>query len=185
MKQFKYLKLIIFFLIISQFANAQTQIVNSNSSNPFLGTWEWQNGNQIFRVNLWGDTNKAISGHFQMLQITQNSNGQNIATVIYTSDKPYNSVMTEHWHPVINVGLGWNRNDILQGRILDNSMNYESSEYDGFEFWQAWLEMKIIPSNNCNECPLTATWKVQYKDLTPSNAMPLNIPTDIILTKVN
>jgi hypothetical protein len=169
-------------LINNSFVTAQVQAVPS-TENPFLGIWEWQNGNQIFRVTLF-EQNKTTKGHFQMLEINQNSNGVNTATVLYTSDKPYNSAMTEHWHPVINAGLEWNRDDVLSGRILDNSMNYEAPEFASYDFWHAWLEMKIIQSN-CSNCQLTARWKVRYKDLTPSNAMPLNIPTDIIMIKIN
>lgn len=182
MKTIKNITLLAALILCTFYTNAQI-ISNPSTTNSFWGTWEWQNGTQIFRVELF-EQNHTTKGHFQMLQINQNPNGINTVEVIYTSDKPYNSAMTEHWHPVINAGLELNRSDLLHGRILDNSMNYEDAQYNGLDFWQAWLEMKIIPSN-CNNCPITAHWKVEYKDVIPENVIPLNIPTDIILTKTN
>lgn len=144
----------------------------SNSQNPFHGTWEWQDGNQIFRVFLFSQ-NDTTKGHFELVVV---NNGAE--TIIYTSNKPYNSNMTQHWHPVINVGLN-NDGVSLDGRILDNSYDYEHPDFDQYDLWDSNLKMKIISTN-----PTTATWKVNYSGLTPSNAPPINIPTDIIMTKV-
>lgn len=145
----------------------------SYSQNPFHGTWEYQNGNQIFRVHLF-EQNSTTKGHFEMVV---NNNG--IETVIYTSDKPYNSVTSQHWHPVINVGLN-NDGISLDGRVLDNSYDYESSSFNNYQLCESWLSMKIISTN-----PTAATWKVNYYDIVPNNVPPINIPTNIILTKVN
>jgi len=165
MKNLKYIITILIFTLISINSNAQ--------SSPFHGTWEWENGNQIFRVNLWLDEYGATSGHFEMVEVNNN-----IETTIYTSDKPYNSAMSQHWHPVISAG--WNGNHILSGRIMDNSLDYEDPQYDGLTLWTAWLEMKTISYN-----PTKAKWTVQWYDLIPDNILPLNVPTDIIMTKVN
>ncbi len=148
-------------------------VFNLNAQNPFHGTWEWQNGNQTFRVFLF-EQNSTTKGHFEMVE---NNNGTE--TVVYTSDKPYNSAMTQHWHPVINVGM--NSDSVsLDGRILDNSYDYESTSFAGYDLCESWLNMKIVSANN----PTTATWKVNYYDIIPNNAPPINIPTDIVMTKV-
>lgn len=163
MKRYIYMILSISILIVN-FSNAQ---------NPFEGTWEWQNNSYIFRVYLGQNNPSPKQGHFEMVEI--GNNGEEI--IIYTSDKPYNSVTPQHWHPVILAG--WNGDDTLSGRILDNSLDYEDPQWDGYQFWHSWLEMKIISTN-----PIQATWKVNYKDITPENALPINIPQDIIMTKV-
>ncbi|WP_405302290.1 hypothetical protein [Kordia sp.] len=145
----------------------------------FPGTWEWENDNQIFRVHLWINTKGATKGHFEMVQV--NTNGEE--TIIYRSDKPMNSATPQHWLPVISGGRQSEK--YFMARIMDNSMNYEAPEYQQYEFWQARLDMKIIQIGNTEGIPTKATWKVGYYDITPNNAMPLNIPTDIVLTKVN
>ncbi len=163
MRTIKYIIITIFFTIIS---------LNSYAQNPFHGTWEWQNGNQIFRVFLF-EQNSTTKGHFEMVEV---NNG--IETLVYTSDKPYNSAMAQHWHPVINVGLNSDHVS-LSGRILDNSYDYESQDFAQYDLCESWLKMRILTTN-----PTTATWKVNYYDIIPNNAPPINIPMDIIMTKV-
>jgi len=163
MKTIKHIVITSFLLLTFNFVNAQ---------NPFHGTWEWQNGNQIFRATLWGTTNGATKGHFEMVEVNSG-----VETVIYTSDKPYNSNMTQHWHPVINVVLN-SYNISLDGRILDNSYDYEDPSFDPYDMCESWLRMEIITTS-----PTTATWKVNYYDIIPDNAPPINIPTNIVMTK--
>ncbi|WP_298516968.1 DUF6705 family protein [uncultured Kordia sp.] len=154
---------------------AQTTAPTQSINTPFLGTWEWQNENRIFRVFLFAQ-NQTIKGHFEMVQINNGSE-----TIIYKSNKPYNSQTPQSWHPVIS---GGHDGKDFDGRIMDNSLDYEAPEWDGYTLWHAQLRMKILQTANCIGCATTASWKVAYFDLTPNNKLPLNIPTDIILTKV-
>ena len=164
MKTYKHIITILFISLTAFISNAQ---------NPFLGTWEWQNGNQTFRVFLWDTENGAVKGHFEMVEVNSG-----VETIVYTSDKPYNSNMTQHWHPVINVGL--NSDGVsIEGRILDNSYDYEDPSFDQYNLYNSYLRMRIISTN-----PTTATWKVQYYGLIGNDAPPINIPTDIVMTKV-
>lgn len=166
MKSIKKISTIVFLISFS---------LHSFGQNAFNGTWEWENESQIFRVFLWENDQGAIKGHFEMVET--DSNGAEI--IIYTSDKPYNAATPEHWHPVINAGIWHETPNELEGRIMDNSLDYEDPELNGYQLWQAWLEMKIISEN-----PTQATWKVNYKDIVPENALPINIPMDIVMTKV-
>ncbi|WP_156168956.1 hypothetical protein [Kordia jejudonensis] len=118
-----------------------------------------------------------MNGHFEMVEVDTNGN----EITIYKSNKPYNSQTPQHWHPVIDAGHNGNK---LDGRIMDNSLDYEDPQWDGYTLWHARLRMKILQTGSCIGCSTTASWKVAYFDLTPSNKLPLNIPTDIVLTKV-
>src|SRR5688500_14500411 len=61
--------------------------------NPFLGTWHYQNGNNVFVVSLWEDNEGNILGHYKM--ITVNSYGLP-SGIIYNSRKSFaNSI--EKW----------------------------------------------------------------------------------------
>ncbi|WP_046756594.1 hypothetical protein [Kordia jejudonensis] len=175
-----YTAFIIFTIIASGLENFFDHELKTNDKeilqqNPFIGTWEWQNGNRIFRVFLFNQ-NSTTKGHFEMIEV---NNG--VETTIYKSNKPYNTQTPQNWHPVISGGYYENSFD---GRIMDNSLNYEAPQWDGFTLWHSRLRMKILQANNCIGCSTTASWKVAYSDLTPSNKLPLNIPTDIVLTKV-
>ena len=85
-----------------------------NNFTPFLGTWEYQNANQIFRITLWKENmveyengnlpsfyRDKIKGHFEMVEIGQQ--GQQFETIIYTSDKPIGT-SGQYYPPVINAG---------------------------------------------------------------------------------
>ena len=59
MKTIKHIVITLFLLLTFNFVNAQ---------NPFHGTWEWQNGNQTFRVFLFAQ-NDTTKGHFEMVEL--------------------------------------------------------------------------------------------------------------------
>lgn len=163
MKNFKYIITLLFLMIISLQVDAQEHV--------FAGTWEFEDGNQIFRVNIWR-AHDAYSGHFEIVEI---NNG--FETILYTSDKPIIEGSSTHWYPVIS---GGGTDTKFTGRILDISILYDPEEYS---IWEAQLEMKII-NDNCNDCPIRASWDVHYYDLIPDNVAPFTIPTDAIMTKI-
>ena len=201
MKKIIYIGLISLIGFIS--CKAQT-IVNMNTYNqgnnagkyfkdldhhldPFIGTWEYQDGNQIFRVTLFkvekieyenGNYNPSyymdeIQGHFSMIEI--GSSGQPIETTIYTSQRKMGASNTD-WFPVITIGS--TRDGInLNAMIYDNSIPYNIN----YPFVRGNLSLEIISGTN----PIQMQWKVtlpqgMYGTDQPTN---FNVPTDIILIK--
>jgi hypothetical protein len=151
-----------------------------NNFTPFLGTWEWQDNNQIFRITLWKEDMveyengnlpsfymDEIQGHFEMVEIGQQ--GQQFETVIYTSDKPIGT-SSQYYPPVIHGdsvdGL------IAGGTILDNS-NINPSNYFGV---RCQFSLDIIPNTNPNQ----AVFKVKSLSMSGDT---YNIPSNITMTK--
>lgn len=156
-----------------------------NNFNPFLGIWEWQNGNQIFRVELWKVEMKEnkngnepsfyldkIQGHFEMVE--SGVQGQQLETNIYTSNKNVGD-KDYYWPPVIN--LSSTNGTSCGGIIIDNiAVNNE--------YWyglKGKLIIKLIDGTN----PLKANWKVTLLEGIYGINQPTEfiIPTDIVLTK--
>ncbi|MEM9680477.1 MAG: DUF6705 family protein [Bacteroidota bacterium] len=48
---------------------------------PFVGHWEWQNGNQTFKVEIYQENN-YLKGHYQLTEINDGTE-----TTIYDSNK--------------------------------------------------------------------------------------------------
>ena len=178
---------------------AQT-IVNSNTFNqgdntgkyfkdldhnldPFTGIWEYQNGNQIFRVTLFkaeriecenginpSSFKDEIKGHFEMIEIGQ-AGGQ-VETIIYTSQKKMGASNTD-WFPVITVGESYDGVE-CSCVIYDNSIT--DIQYG---FVRGLLSLKMLPNATQME------WKIRspqgiYDTNQPTD---FNVPTDIVLTK--
>lgn len=156
----------------------------NNNFTPFLGTWEWQNNNQIFRVTLWKEEQveyengnrpsfywDRIKGHFEMVEI--GSLGEE--TIIYTSQKKIGQ-STSDWFPVINGGS--NDGNTFEGFIYDNSVPFNPNYITGV---RGNLDINIVPS----AVPSQMEWKVTLPQGMYGTDQPteFNIPTDIILTK--
>lgn len=150
-----------------------------NNFTPFLGTWEYQNANQIFRITLWKENmveyengnlpsfyRDKIKGHFEMVEIGQQ--GQQFETIIYTSDKPIGT-SGQYYPPVINAG---SIDGISAGgTILDNS-NINPSNYFGV---RCQFSLDIISNN-----PTQAVLKVKSLSMSGDT---YNIPSNITMTK--
>lgn len=157
-----------------------------NNFTPFLGTWEWQDNNQIFRITLWKEEYNEnengnrpsffwdeIKGHFELVEIGQ-SGGQ-FETTIYTSQRKIGQSNTD-WFPVID---GASNNGInFEGLIYDNSVPYDPNYITGV---RGNLILTIIP----NSQPQQMDWKVTLPQGMYGTDQPteFNIPTDIVLTK--
>ena len=158
----------------------------NNNFTPYLGVWEWQNGNQTFRVTLWKvemeeheNGNRPsyyidiIQGHYNMVQ--QGQPGSPIEETVYTSQKKIGNTITD-WFPVIRV-YAYDNNQ-CGGTVYDNSAegypNYPMGIRGG-------LKLNLIQG-----IPLQMEWKVTLPEGMYGNDQPteFNIPTDIILTKV-
>ena len=158
----------------------------NNNFVPFLGTWEHQSGNQIFRITLWKEEYNEnengnrpsffwdeIKGHFEMVEIGQS--GEQLETTIYTSQRKIGQSNTD-WFPVID---GASNNGInFEGLIYDNSVPYDPSYITGV---RGNLILIIIP----NSQPQQMDWKVTLPQgmYGIDQSTEFNIPTDIVLTK--
>lgn len=192
--------LYILLFLITFFSCKAQEIVNINTFNQgnnegkyfkdlnnvfsnFLGTWEHQNGNIIFRVTLTKITKEEykngnrpsfywdkIKGHFEKVEI--DANGRE--TIIYTSQKKMGQTVTDWPHSIYggtSDGVG------LSAQIYDNSINPVG---DYFHI-TGKLKCEIIPNIN----PKQMTWKVTLPQGMYGTDQPttFNIPTDITLTK--
>ncbi|WP_131387660.1 DUF6705 family protein [Flavobacterium suncheonense] len=155
-----------------------------NDFASFLGTWIAPMGNnQTFVVSLYKvtknprrDTNgnveyyvDDIEGHYRLVENYDLLNEQ----VIYTSNKHW--VGTTDVYPGIYV---MKSNDGIHsyGTVMDTSFPVSSPYYRQ----EGRLGMKILSTN-----PTTAQWRISKgSDAKPEDRV-FNIPTDIILTKVN
>ncbi|KAF2519711.1 hypothetical protein E0W68_00295 [Flavobacterium salilacus subsp. salilacus] len=149
---------------VSQAKAQQLSVVS-----PYQGTWHYQNGNELFIVTLWKEGDSLL-GHYKM--VTINSSGVIIST-LYNSRKLYNANSQIKWPPVINTSIV---DFSASGVFLDNTINYENvSSLAG----DIRLDMQ-------QTSPLTIHWKIKKgKGIRLINEPELNIPIDIILTKVS
>ncbi len=141
-----------------------------NINDPFVGTWEWENNNQIFRVILYLDEDEDIRGDFEMVDVL----GNNLESLIYESNK--DNGFGYKYGPVI---FGESDGTELGAALTDNTVTHPYGPLFGE------LKMEIQPSNTTGLT--TATWQVRRtKGLKRADDdRTFNIPTDIILTKVN
>ncbi|RBP27035.1 hypothetical protein DFR65_11213 [Oceanihabitans sediminis] len=160
----------IIFITLPAYAFAQ----NSNHI-PFVGNWEWTNGNETFKVELFtvqGSEGEAINGHYMLINNSTNE-------VIYKSNKLL--------LPEIDYYFGYaiyakSYDGILLGGSIDDNVLYTG---DG-NFAVKLGSLTIILENTCSTCPTTATWEVSRL---PGGQVGLpqtfTIPTDIVLTKID
>jgi hypothetical protein len=169
MKGIVHIKLLIlcsFFSLL--FSHAQ--IGNGNlQNNPFVGIWEYQDGNEIFRVELYLNNEGRVRGHYEML--TQNPDGTD--TLEFKSNKDVGHGLK--LGPVI---YGGNNSTTLSAGIDDHSV---AIQFDELGSLHGSLKMEIISSN-----PTKATWKVSGPNglRLHFDERVFSIPTDVVMTKV-
>ena len=77
------MKTIFYILLIIPFVASKAQVINKLNTNhnlPFVGTWEYQDGNDIFRINIWED-GEDLKGDYWFIEV---NNG--IETIICESN---------------------------------------------------------------------------------------------------
>ena len=168
---------IIFYSFISTMISLST--LSTNAQNIFLGTWEHQNGNEVFRIVLWEDPldNNSIKGHYKMVQI---ENG--LETIIYSSNKNEHIGINEAKLPFVIYGSA--NNQTLIGLFYDNTI--DSNQYHFLK--KGSLHLEILTNSGGLNPTITAHWKVErksYQGLIINEAPEFSVPTDIILTKIN
>lgn len=169
------LLVLVLFSCKSQHVTAQSRY-NINNLTPFIGTWEHQDGNKIFRVNIYEDK-LYLKGDYWFIEI---NNG--VETVICESN---------YYVPAWNRNLG----DVIFGgsldgvkmgaKIDDNTINCENGITERKRKVGS-LGFTIQPQT-CSTCPITAKWKVTELAGLKSTDEPENysIPINIIMIKKN
>jgi len=158
---------ILYQTLIICFAFITTLHAQLNAPNPFVGTWEHQNGTEIFRVELF-ITENGVDGHYSKVQTNSGSE-----IIIYKSN--YDLGFGLENGPAI---YGYNDESSLSAFIEDAT----NSNNGNFSMLKGRLLMEIISSN-----PTTATWEVEViNDLRRHDDLrELSMPTNLILTKVD
>jgi hypothetical protein len=158
---------IIFMSLTSMLCSAQ--IIQTITINDFIGTWQYQDENNIFRIILVesfnGDLNDDLDGKFQLIEI---QNGVEVITFDsgYIGDTDY----FPQWIAI--TGRIWDINK-FSGMVEDRSN-------PGYGALDGRLETELIDNNGI----LQLTWKVTKRGLRDTEEPDFNIPTDAVLTKV-
>ena len=150
-----------------------------NAQAIFVGTWEHQSGNEIFRVILQSSLDgNQIRGHYEKVVV---NNG--IETFIYCSDKEKFQVRNTGWLPYVIRTTG--NNQSIGGSFTDNTV--DQSLYHPLKHGHITLD--ILSNSGGFNPTLTMRWFVERKSYaglkTTSQAPNFSVPTNIILTKVN
>ena len=159
--------------------SSQTAELNA----PYIGTWEYQKGNQIFRLTIWQDhiANpydgvKYLNGHYEMIDISTGS-----PQTMYTSNPPELSTQNKVLHA-------------FNGTIhqqTDLSMTFGGTFrqiHTGGAGIRGDFTIRLL--STCPTCPKKIHWKVTKKIETrvvsegQSLTTDIVVPTDIELTKV-
>jgi hypothetical protein len=166
------LLILLLFSCKSQQAFAQYSMQNLT---PFIGTWEYQEGNQIFRVIIYED-DLYLKGDYSFVEV---NNG--VETIICESNYYIPEINRNSGHTIFG---GSNDGIIMGASIDDNTINCESGITE-----RKRLKGNLgftIQQQNCPTCPITAEWKVERWQGLRSDTEPNNysIPTNVIMTKV-
>ncbi len=151
--------------------------LSANAQNIFLGTWEHQEGNEIFRVKLWQDTEDStyILGHYEKVQI---NNGEE--TYVYSSNKE-EFIGDNDWWLTAAIVTKDGSNTKIGGSFTDNTIT--GNIYRKYK--SGHLSFEILTNSGGLNPTITAHWKVERSPgLILNEAPEFSIPTDIVLTKV-
>jgi hypothetical protein len=148
--------------------------INGQNSNltPFVGNWEWQDGNQKFKVEIFID-GENLKGHYELVE-TINST----TTTIYKSNKLLNQELDFYFGYAI---FGDSVDGIKFGASIDDNVLLNNGNNN---IKKGSLAFTI--QNNTLGQPITASWSIKSSFGLKSTEEPVefNIPTDIVLTKV-
>lgn len=173
------MKTIFYILLIIPFVASKAQVIsnpNTNHNLPFVGTWEYQDGNDIFRINIWED-GEDLKGDYWFIEV---NNG--VETIICESN--YNIPGTDVYNGYVL--FGGSSDGIKMGlHIDDNTIDCRNGLYErkGIS-GSASLTMQ---NPKCTNCPVTALWKVQRMRGIRIGDQPteFSVPNNVIMAKVN
>jgi hypothetical protein len=146
----------------------------------FEGTWEYQQGNDIFRVILWEDSrddgSDVIKGHYEKVSVDANGN----ETFIFSSDKDKFLGANTSWLPFIIYSSG--NNQKISGSFTDNTVDQNLFDQQK----RGKFRMTILSNSGGNNSPITAKWEIEEVNGAKIKESPnFSVPTNVILTKSN
>ncbi len=151
---------IIYILFITLFSVS----INAQES-PFIGVWEHDNGTQIFRVFINDNGDNSIRGDYELIE-------KSTGAFIYQSRKELSNGL------VFEGSIYGNASNLKLGAGIDD----RTITHTSYGILGGYLRMVLL-----NTSPFqTATWKVKRRQgirLSDDDRV-FNIPTDIILTKI-
>ncbi len=172
------MKTIFYFLTIISFLSCKAQVLsgpNTNHNLTFVGTWEYQSGNEIFRINIWED-GEYLKGDYWFIEV---NNG--VETIICESD--YNVPGTDVYNGYVIFGSSLD--SIKMGfQIDDNTINCEN----GLNARKTLFgHGRLVIQSGCLGCPITAIWQVERSKgiLIEGDPTEFSVPNNVIMTKVN
>jgi hypothetical protein len=172
------MKTIFYFLTIISFLSCKAQVLsdpNTNHNLPFVGTWEYQNGNEIFRINIWED-GEDLKGDYWFIEVNND-----VETVICESN--YQIQGTNFYYG--DVIFGGSIDGVVMGALLDdNTINCE----DGFDNRKRISgSASLTIQSNCFGCAVTALWEVvRLRGIRIAGSpTEFSVPNNVIMTKVN
>jgi hypothetical protein len=146
--------------------------------NQFVGNWEYNNGTETFKVELFSreyENEIYLAGNYQLIN---NTNGM----LIYKSNKTIsNNGATATLGSQITLWFNGVTN-LISGTVTDNVL-FDGTGNTGTG--KLWCNLSIEIQDSCSTCPTTAIWKVKCSGPKIGQPTQPTIPTDIILTKVN
>lgn len=149
--------------------------VSTNSNfTPFIGDWEWQNGDETFRVEVFADGNN-LKGHYEMIETDSTGN----ETTLYKSNKLLNPSLNFYYGSAM---FGGSNDGVLFHALIDDNVLMG----DGIHSRKDGSLAFTITNDGTDGQPITATWRVTILQGLKSTSEPteFSIPTDILLTKV-
>ena len=154
------MKTIIYILI---FLTSTIGFAQDPNLTPFVGTWQWTEGNQTFTV---------IKGNYEMT--TNGSLG-----LTYKSNKLLLPDINYYYGPAI---YGKSVDGIIFSGLINDNVLFNG---DGnYSVKPGQLVFTI--QNSCISCPITAIWKVSHLGgIRVGQPQTFTIPTNIVLTKIN
>ncbi len=151
---------IIYILLITLFS-----LPTNAQESPFIGVWEHDNGSQIFRVFIKDDTNGGIDGDYELIE-------KSTGAIIYQSRQELNYGL------VLENSIYGSAGDVSLSAGIDDRTFY----HPGYGVLGGDVVMVLQ-----NTSPYqTATWEVRRRQgirLSDDDRV-FNIPTDLILTKI-
>ena len=167
----------IFFILISISNFAQSRY-DTNNLTPFVGHWEWINGNETFKVEIYIEGG-YLKGHYCLVE----TNNGFIINTIYESNKLLNANLNFYFGSAI---FGGSQDGVLFHASIEDNVLLGTGPNDYKRTKQGSLAFTITNDGN-NGQPITATWRVKILQGLKSTEEPssFSIPTDIVLTKVD
>lgn len=166
---------IITFLLLVSYTNKTNGTIRQ--TNPFVGTWKYQDGNEVFMVTFWEDPTDMtiLLGHYKKIMV--DTNGFQTSVIYNSNHELFNS--GTNW-PFVLSG-GFNVNTGVGGTIHDNTIQNLHEEFN--TFYPGSFELTLI--NTCLGCPLRATWTVSKDQGVVSGNEPdeFSVPNNVVLTQ--